>query len=54
MGKTNLANKIRAAKRREFFFGPSRGSGGMLPQKSLEIESLRLAKNVLSALKIRK
>ena len=55
MGRTNLAQKNQATKQREFYFCPCKGgSGGMLPQKILKIESLRLAKNALSALKIQK
>ena len=33
----------------KMFWGPSRGSGGMFPQKSLKMEPLRLAKNAFPA-----
>ena len=34
---------------RKMFWGPSRGSGGMFPQKILKMEPLRLAKNAFPA-----
>ena len=33
----------------KIFLGPSRGSGGMLPQKILKMEPLRFAKNAFPA-----
>ena len=33
----------------EIFLGPSKGSGSMLPQKILKMESLRFAKNAFPA-----
>ena len=55
MRRTNLAKKKSSRKTaRILVFALVGESGGMLPQKVLEIESLILAKNALSALKIRK
>ena len=45
----NPSKKFRAAQRRQKLFGPSGRSGGILPQESLKMEPLRLAKNAFPA-----